>query len=58
MIYRITVASLVEEGVNDPAGRPLTRDFWTTNFYQEWENDKVNEVIAAVAIAVNEAQKK
>ena len=58
MKYRVTIEALAEKGVDDPAGRPLTRDFWKTNFYQEWENDKLNEVIAAVAIAVNEAQKK
>lgn len=56
MKYRISVEKLVQPSVCDPLGKLMMYDEWNTVFYQTFDNDKVNEVIAAVASAANKVQ--
>ena len=56
MKYRISVEKLVQPSAYDPLSKLMMYDEWNTVFYQTFDNDKVNEVIAAVASAANKVQ--
>ena len=53
MKYRVTVEVLDAEGVRDPVGNIMTFDQWRPAFYQQFQNDHLDQVVAAVAVAVN-----
>ena len=53
MKYRVTIDVLDAEGVCDPCGKVLTFDTWRPAFYQQFQNDQLDNVVAAVAVAVN-----
>ena len=58
MKYRVTVEVLDAEGVTDPAGKIMTFDQWRPAFYQQFQNDHLDQVVAAVAVAVNSVVSK
>lgn len=55
MKYRITVEVLESPAVYDPGGSLCAPDNWRMAYYQSFDNDKVDKVTAAVALAVNVA---
>ena len=58
MKYRVTVEVLDAPAVMDPGGKMMTFDQWRPAFYQQFQNDMVDQVVAAVAVAVNSVVSK
>ena len=56
--YRVTVEVLDAEGVIDPGGTRLSFDQWRPAFFQQFQNDHLDQVVAAVAVAVNSVVSK
>ena len=56
--YRVTIEVLDAEMVRDPGGTILAYDMWRPAYFQQFQNEHLDQVVSAVAVAVNSVVNK
>ena len=56
--YRVTIEVLDAEMVRDPGGTILSYDMWRPAYFQQFQNDHLDQVVSAVACSVNSVVNK